>query len=1162
MKASDLNLLFGVLALQLDFIRRDDLVRGMNAWVLKKHLPLGHIMEEQKLLTTERRALLDGLVNEHIKQHDNDPEKSLAAVAPETDGLREITDAEVQDSLARLPDDPFATRAHRLDEPLGTPQRFRVLRPHARGGLGEVFVAEDLELHREVALKEIQTRFADDLASRTRFLLEAEVTGGLEHPGIVPVYGLGQYADGRPFYAMRFIKGDSLKDALAQFHACDWKRRELGERTVAFRKLLGRFVDVCNAIAYAHSRGVLHRDLKPANIMLGKYGETLVVDWGMAKAVDHQATLPLDEQPLRPASSSGTSKTVPGMVVGTPQYMSPEQAVGRLDRIGPASDVYSLGATLYCILTGQPPFSDTETDKVLHKVRLGDFPRPRKIKRQVQRALEAICLKAMARAPQDRYPSPRALADDIEDWLADEPTSVASAERVVDRTRRWFRRHKTVATGVVVLLLTAVAALSLSNAVIADARDHAHQQWVEAEAARQDVARRAEAEEVANQRLRQTLYFNRIALVERELASNNVPRAHELLHSWRNERSGWEWHYLHRRVQDREPFLDIRASERIMSMGYSPDGTRLIAGDLGGTVRVWNALTGKEVKSLRPESASRAGALSTARDGRLAVAHSSTLSASSVKIYESSDAATELVSFAGPQGLVSCIQFSPDGRWLALGASSGAAHIYDSATGKEILVLRRHDRPLRCAAFDSAGRRLATCGDDNLIRVWELPSGKLLHTLEGHISEVLSVAFSPDDRKLASSSNIGNIRLWDADTGARLLELFGDSGPIRQVAFHPDGTRLASANYDRSIKLWDVATGLEVLALRGHDDDVSCVAFSPDGNWLASASWDGHIHLYDARPLTEKPRYQLFTLQGHQQLVDAVRYHPDGRQLYSGSSDGTIHTWDAETGRHLSTMKGQPGMVISLDVAADGKRLLAASATGHVHIWDIERGTILSTRRNQKSAVWGAVFNHDATHVACISGFDGSISIWDARTGQDVRTTYAHDGGAFAIAYSSDGKYMASGGFDRTAKVFDAGTGDLLHTLTGHTNAVYRVAFSRDGKMVATASADKTVRLWDLKTAKEIMLLRGHIDRVHDVEFSPDGSLVVSSGADGVVKVWRTSDGKETVTLRGQDGVVVDAAISPDGRRLASSFGFRESGGIIIWDFAAIAADSKVSTKP
>src|SRR5262249_1849553 len=259
------------------------------------------------------------------------------------------------------------------DTPLSLLVRFRVLRPHARGGLGEVFVAEDTELHREVALKEIQRPHAHDAHSRSRFLLEAEVNGRLEHPGVVPVYGLGSYHDGRPFYAMRFIRGESLKEAIARSHGGGVPGRDPGERGLALRQLLGQFVAVCNAVAYAHSRGVIHRDLKPANVMLGKFGETLVVDWGLAKVLGRPEGEPTgDEQTLHPASGDG-SATVVGTAVGTPAYMSPEQAAGRPDLVSTASDVYSLGATLYALLTGRAPFRGEDKGELLRRVSRGEW---------------------------------------------------------------------------------------------------------------------------------------------------------------------------------------------------------------------------------------------------------------------------------------------------------------------------------------------------------------------------------------------------------------------------------------------------------------------------------------------------------------------------------------------------------------------------------------------------------------------------------------------------------------------------------------------------------------------------------------------------------------------------------------------------------------------
>jgi tetratricopeptide (TPR) repeat protein/tRNA A-37 threonylcarbamoyl transferase component Bud32 len=472
--ASDRNLLFGILALQMDFIGRDALIAAMNAWVLDKAKPLGTILQAQGALAEDERAALEALVDKHLHKHGGDAERSLAAVdsagavGSVCDELRRLADPDLDASLAQIgaapaaggPDGVAGTTVDHVgedDAPLCCPVRYRVLRPHARGGLGEVFVAEDRELHREVAFKEIQKPYAHDAHSRSRFLLEAEVNGRLEHPGVVPVYGLGSYRDGRPFYAMRFIRGVSLKEAIGHFHAADVPGRDPGERGLALRQMLGQFVAVCNAVAYAHSRGVIHRDLNPSNVMLGKFGETLVVDWGLAKVVGRQEGEPAgDEMTLRPSSGDG-SATVAGTAVGTPAYMSPEQAAGRPDLVGPASDIYSLGATLYALLTGQAPLRGADQGELLRRTSRGEWVPPRQVKRGVPAALDAVCRKAMALKPQDRYATAQALAADIEHWLADGPVT-AYREPLLRRLGRWRRRHPALAAGLLVLLLAAAAA--------------------------------------------------------------------------------------------------------------------------------------------------------------------------------------------------------------------------------------------------------------------------------------------------------------------------------------------------------------------------------------------------------------------------------------------------------------------------------------------------------------------------------------------------------------------------------------------------------------------------------------------------------------------------------------------------------------------------------
>jgi serine/threonine-protein kinase len=493
-KASDRNLLVGVLALQMDFIDRDQLIAAMHAWVLEKSKSLDEVLLEQRALAEDARVLLVAMVNKHIELHDGDAEKSLASVSSlgsVREDLRKLNDPQLEATLAgvatgKQETDLCLTETLVLGRASSAGDRFRVLRPHAEGGLGEVSVARDEELHREVALKTIRERFAHDAQSRARFVLEAEITGSLEHPGIVPVYGLGQYGDGRPFYAMRFIRGDSLRNAADRFHRGE-ERRERG-RGLAFRQLLGRFVDVCQAVEYAHSRGVLHRDLKPGNIMLGKYGETLVVDWGLAKTVGRQADhRSSGEKTLEPFSASGSTATQVGSVVGTPAFMSPEQAEGKLDQLSPRTDVYSLGATLYYVLTGEPPVNGKDHEEVMRRVREGDIRPPREICPSLPKGLAAICRKAMAREMADRYVSARSLAEDVERWLADEAVA-ARPDTVAEKIGRWTRRHRSAAAVGAISFVLITAILVSSLVTVLRQRDAALEAQREADAA----ARKAE----------------------------------------------------------------------------------------------------------------------------------------------------------------------------------------------------------------------------------------------------------------------------------------------------------------------------------------------------------------------------------------------------------------------------------------------------------------------------------------------------------------------------------------------------------------------------------------------------------------------------------------------------------------------------------------------
>ena len=508
------------LALALGFVDAERLLEIIRRWSSDKRQPLGEMLVELGAIDESTLQVLEALVgqrSEHWPQ--GDPS------TPDTVATQPAADIEFQKALEALGDeeisqtlhaDPaFRTRPAAADATHFTDAaksrfyeqgagEFRVLHLHAAGGLGEVWLAEDLRLNRTVALKEIRSKHADEPQNRVRFLQEAEITGRLEHPGIVPVYALGERADGRPYYVMRFIRGDSMQQAIDQFHSCEPTTQDNGGRPSgrhehqpsSLRQLLARFVDVCEAVAYAHSRGVLHRDLKPGNVMLGNYGETLVVDWGLAKSAPRATTddaSPRGCQESMMNLSSGTATRL-GSAIGTPGYMSPEQAGGRLDDLSVATDVYSLGATLFCLLTGRPAFVRHDGQDILKATEEGNFPSPRSLNKLTPPALNSAVLRAMALDPADRYASARELAQDVQRYLDDEPVT-AHRDSHMERAGRWIRRRRrSVAASVAALAFVAVAAI-IASVLIARSRDHAVQlARANAELAGAESRARADAE--------------------------------------------------------------------------------------------------------------------------------------------------------------------------------------------------------------------------------------------------------------------------------------------------------------------------------------------------------------------------------------------------------------------------------------------------------------------------------------------------------------------------------------------------------------------------------------------------------------------------------------------------------------------------------------------
>lgn len=486
--------LMGALAVRLGFLDAEQLTRALSAWNDTPARGLGGVLVSQGSLSASQLVFLESQANKHLAAHGGDAERSLAAVgaqdlvasnqapsasrpsspadsgppteADPNEALNDPSATRPTSALGELPTVEFSPSQSAAEDKATHGGRYRLLRHYRQGGLGQVSVALDLELGREVALKQIKAVYAADPEFKERFVVEAEVTGRLEHPCIVPVYGLGDDESSGPYYTMRFIRGKELGEEIKRLHDPN-TIADFGptERRQLLRDLLRRFIDVCEALEFAHSRRVIHRDLKPSNILLGPHGETLVVDWGLAKMMgsrrqDHyEQTLSravgAHDGTMQPRIASGSSLEIEGQAIGTPAYMPPEQASGVIEKIGVQSDVYSLGAILYAILTGRPP-AEGELPTILRRVREGDIDPPSRVNPSVDRALEAVCRKAMALDQSNRYSSPKALADDIRRWMDDEPVTAWREPRGI-RLRRWADRHRTTAALLVLAAITAVS---------------------------------------------------------------------------------------------------------------------------------------------------------------------------------------------------------------------------------------------------------------------------------------------------------------------------------------------------------------------------------------------------------------------------------------------------------------------------------------------------------------------------------------------------------------------------------------------------------------------------------------------------------------------------------------------------------------------------------
>jgi WD40 repeat protein/serine/threonine protein kinase len=1006
---------------------------------------------------------------------------------------------------------------------------YKLLEQIGEGGFGMVFMAEQMQpVRRKVALKVLKPGM-DTRQVVARFEAERQALALMDHPHIARVFDGGTTASGRPYFVMELVRG-------VPFTAfCDHNHLSIRER-------LGLFMDVCQAVQHAHQKGVIHRDLKPTNVLVTLHDDKAVVkviDFGVAKATGQQLT-------------DKTLFTNFAQMIGTPLYMSPEQAqMSGLD-LDTRSDIYSLGVLLYELLTGTTPFDKErlwtagydemrriirEEEPARPSVRVSTLGQaaatvsanrrsdPQKLRGVMRGELDWIVMRALEKDRNRRYESASAFAADVRRYLNDEPV-LACPPSARYRLGKFLRRNKrsVLASTLVLLALVGGGIGAAFGSIQAWKQREVTSLWQQAEAARDGEAKARREAEDAREKLAAVEYGRTMQVAHQEWRDNNVPACLALLDGTRADLRGWEWRYLHRLCHSQVLTIDtlVGGSQgTVLSTSFSADGTRVVIGCADDRAKIFNARTGAPLLVLKGHTAGVKSA-SLSRDGSRVVTGSYDGTA---KVWDASTGA-EILTLKGRAGAVMSASFSPDGTRVLTGNEGGTAKLWDARTGAEILAFKGHTGQVKSASFSPDGARVVTGSDDTTAKVWDASTGAVLLTLNGHIHEVASASFSPDGSRIVTASSDRTARLWDAKTGAHVLTFLGHVEFVYSAAFSPDGSRVVTGSWDRTARVWDAKTGAVILTFKGDTEGVTSASFSPDGSRVLTGSHGLTAKVWDANRANEsytveeppEPRIDRVPLRGRPRDLRLTTFNPDKTRVLTASQDQSVQVWDARTGAELFTLKGHTGVLTWASFSPDGSRIATAGYDGTTRVWDAANGAEILVLKGGANVVYSPCYSADGTQIVTGDG-DGTARVWDARTGAELLTLKGHVSAVVSASFSADGLRIVTGSWDKTAKVWDAKSGAELLTLKGHTDYVTSAAFNPEGSRVITASRDRAAKVWDAKSGAEVLTLKDP-DAIGWASFSRDG-LRVLTGAGMTVKVW------DATPVPGAVGPVADAASRP-----------------------------------